>query len=246
MGVVLLVATAPVIHADPGMAQRIASQQAAPDRHVYDLPRDAGRKPYESFVFLGIQEGMTALDVGAYAGYTTEMLAAAVGPSGKVFSHNTQRVLERFAEGYYQRTMTERLANNRLPNTVLHIAEYDDLGFRSEIDVAFLGNILHDFYYYDGKEKALSFLKSIYKALKPGGVLGITDHVGVPGRDNAGLHRLEPEIARSLLHEAGFSIAAESDLYANPEDDHTLMVYNEAIYRNTDRFFYKAQKQGNK
>ena len=228
--------------ADDDMARRIAVAQAATDRHQYDQPRDAGRKPYESFVFLGVREGMTALDVGAYAGYTTEMLAAAVGPGGKVYSHNTRRVLERYAEGYYQRTMNERLADNRLPNTVLHITEYDDLGLENEVDVAFLGNLLHDFYYRDGRQTAVRFLKSIHKALKPGGVLGITDHIGIAGRDNASLHRLEPEIARSLLKEAGFKITAESDLYANPDDDHTLMVYNETVYRKTDRFFYKAQK----
>ena len=85
------------LHADPAMQARIEAQMAAPDRHEYDPPRDAARKPYETFRFLGLEAGMTALDVGAYAGYTSEMLAAAVGPTGKVFSHNTRRVLERYA-----------------------------------------------------------------------------------------------------------------------------------------------------
>ena len=46
------------------------------------------------------------------------------------------------------------------------------------------------------------------------------------------------------LREAGFVVEAESDLFANPDDSHELMVYNEAIYRNTDRFFFKARKAG--
>ncbi len=229
-------------YGDPAMQARIETQMRTPDRHQYDLPRDAGRKPYDTFVFLGLKEGMTALDVGAYAGYTTEMLAAAVGPSGKVYSHNTQRVLERYAEGYYERTMRERLADNRLPNVVLHVTEYEDLGLDEEVDVAFLGNLVHDFYYRDGRDQALEFLGSIHRALKDGGVLGLTDHVGVQGRDNAALHRIEPAIVRKLLADAGFRVEAESDLFANPADTHDLMVYNEAIYRNTDRFFFKAVK----
>ena len=224
------------------MQARIEAQMAAPDRHEFDLPRDAGRKPFATFQFLGIQAGMTALDVGAYAGYTTEMLAAAVGPQGQVYSHNTERVLTRYAEGYYQRTMTERLANDRLPNVVLHIREYDDLGLAGQVDVAFLGNLLHDFYHRDGRDSAIAFLREIGSTLKTGGVLGITDHVGKPGANNAALHRIDPEVAKALLLAAGFSIAGESDLFANSADDHSLMVYNDLIYRQTDRFFFKAVK----
>ena len=128
LGMVLLVLGVVSAAADPAMQARISAQMAAPDRHEFDLPRDAARKPYETFVYLGVTEGMVALDVGAYAGYTTEMLAAAVGPSGKVYSHNTRRVLERYADGYYERTMKARLADDRLPNVVLHITEYDDFG----------------------------------------------------------------------------------------------------------------------
>mgnify|MGYP001990678430 FL=1 len=213
---------------------------AAPDRHRFDLPRDAARKPYESFSFLGLKAGMIALDVGAYAGYTSEMLAAAVGPHGRVYSHNTQRVLERYADGYYRRTIEERLANNRLPNVNLHVTPYEDLQLEETIDVAFLGNLLHDFYYQNSRERALSFLIAIRRTLKPDGVLGITDHIGIPGKDNASLHRIETSIARELLSDAGFEIAAESDLFANPRDDHSLMVYDERVYRRTDRFFFRT------
>jgi len=226
---------------DQEMFARIQAQQRAPDRHTYDFPRDRARKPFEAFQFLGVQEGMTALDVGAYAGYTTEMLAAAVGPEGRVYSHNTERVLERFADGYYQRTMTERLAGNRLPNVTLHLTDYEDLALTGEVDVAFLGNLLHDFYHDEGREKAVEYLTAIRATLKPGGVLGLTDHVGRPDLDNAKLHRMEEALARELLAEAGFEVVATSDLYANPADEHDLMVYDERVYRQTDRFFLKAR-----
>lgn len=224
------------------MAARIAEQQKAPDRHQWDFRRDAARKPYEVFRFLGLQEGMVALDVGAYAGYTTEMLSAAVGPDGKVYAHNTEEVLKTYAEGYYDRTMAERLANGRLPNVVIHLREYDDLGLIGEVDVAFLGNLLHDFYYRDGETNALAFLESIYRALKPGGILGVMDHVGLDAEDNQALHRISPNVARELLVRSGFEIEAESDLFANSDDDHRLMVYDEEIYLKTDRFLFRARK----
>ncbi len=185
---------------------------------------------------------MVALDVGAYAGYTTEMFAAAVGPDGKVYSHNTEKVLKTYADGYYDRTMTERLANDRLPNVVLHLREYDDLGLDEEVDVTFLGNLLHDFYYRDGEDNAIAFLESIHAALKPGGVLGVMDHVGLEGANNARLHRMTPALARDLLERAGFEIDAESELFASSADDYALMVYNDAVYLTTDRFLFRARK----
>ena len=224
------------------MAERIAQQQKAPDRHEFDFRRDAARRPYDVFRFMGLEEGMTALDVGAYAGYTTEMLAAAVGPDGKVYLHNTEEVLKTYADGYYDRTVSERLANDRLPNVELYLREYDDLGLEGEVDFAFLGNLLHDFWYRDGEENALAFLASIYASLKPGGVLGVMDHVGIESQDNKALHRMTPQLARDLLVRSGFEIAAESDMFANPDDDHTLMVYNDEIYLKTDRFLFKAVK----
>ncbi len=232
-----------VVQADPAMAQRIATQQNTADRHEFDQRRDAARRPYELFQFLELKEGMVALDVGAYAGYTTEMLAAAVGPQGKVYSHNTQQVHERYADGYYERTMAERLSNNRLPNVVLHIREYDDLGLENEVDVAFLGNLLHDFHNRDGKENAIKFLKSIYRALKPGGVLGVMDHVGLESENNYPLHRMTPNLARDLLTRSGFVIEASSTLFANAADDHSIMVYDNRVYLKTDRFLFRARKE---
>jgi len=232
-----------VVHAsEPSMAERIAAQQKAPDRHQFDHRRDAARKPYEMFQFMGLEEGMVALDVGAYAGYTTEMLSAAVGPAGKVYSHNTENVYNNYANSYYRETMQEHLANDRLPNVVLYLREYDDLGLEGEVDFAFLGNLLHDFYYRDGEANALAFLASIRKSLKPGGVLGVMDHVGIEGQNNAALQRMSPDLARDLLKKAGFEIEATSDMFANTQDDHLLMVYSDEIYLKTDRFLFRAVK----
>jgi len=239
--VLVLLAPVNADEIDP-MGVRIAEQQKAPDRHQHDFRRDAARKPYEVFRFLGLDEGMVALDIGAYAGYTTEMLSAAVGPQGKVYAHNTVEVLKTYADGYYERTMTERLANDRLPNVVLHLREYDDLGLDNEVDFAFLGNLLHDFYYRDGEDNALAFLASIHKALKPGGILGVMDHIGIDGEKNNVLHRMTPQLAHDLLAQSGFKIEAKSNMFANPDDDHHLAVYNDEIYLKTDRFLFRARK----
>jgi predicted methyltransferase len=157
--------------------------------------------------------------------------------------HNLEKVYLRFADGYYKKTVDERLANNRLPNTVNYLAEYDALGLDNELDLAFWGNNFHDYYYHDeGEASSLEVLNNVYKTLKPGGIFGVMDHVGTGEYDNSKLHRIEPTIIREQLIEAGFVIDSESDLYRNPEDDHSLMVYNDEIYLKTDRVMIKAVK----
>jgi len=240
---VIFVVPTPLIAGDfASQAARIDAQMKVSDRHKFDIPRDEHRKPVEVLRFFKLESGMTVMDVAAYAGYTTEMLAAAVGPKGKVYSQNREIVLSTYADGYYARTMTERLANQRLPNVVLHLSEYEDIGLENELDFAFMGNILHDFYYRDGEANALLFLGSIKKALKPGGVLGVTDHIGIATADNASLHRIELLKARDLLVRAGFIIEAESQLLANDQDDHKIQVYDKSIYLRTDRLLFRARK----
>ena len=88
----------------------------------------------------------------------------------------------------------------------------------------------------------MDFLAAIYAALKPGGVLGVIDHVGVDGQDNKALHRMLPQQARDALTKAGFTIEAESNMLANPADDHTTMVFDPAIRGKTDQFMIRARK----
>ena len=70
--------------AQPISEQRIAQIVASPDRSAADRSNDQRRKPEQMLAFIGLRPGMVALDVSAGGGYTTELLARAIGPSGVV------------------------------------------------------------------------------------------------------------------------------------------------------------------
>src|SRR5437016_9824533 len=61
---------------------------AAPDRSEADRTTDKRRDPVKLLAFTGVRIGMTVLDMGAGAGYSTELMARAVGPTGKVYGQN--------------------------------------------------------------------------------------------------------------------------------------------------------------
>ena len=210
----------------------------APERPAEDKARDSIRRPADVIPFVGIRSGMTVLDAYAGAGWYTEVLAAAVGPNGRVYMHNQPGMVER--RGPEFRASLESRAR-RLGNVELLIRDITDLGIDGRVDAAMTALNLHDAY-GDGRAAALGVLRGIPAALKPGGVLGFIDHVGDPGRDNAELHRIDADTVRGLLAEAGFLIEAESDLLANPEDDHSLGIRDAALGRNTDRMLLRARK----
>src|SRR4051812_11815129 len=74
--------------AGPISDARIAEIVASPDRSAADRTNDLRRKPEAMLAFIGVRPGMTALDVSAGGGYTTELIARAVGPSGKVYGQS--------------------------------------------------------------------------------------------------------------------------------------------------------------
>ena len=71
--------------------ERIAEILASPDRSAADRTNDIRRKPAQMLAFIGIVPGMVALDLSSGGGYTTELLARAVGPTGRVYGQSPPR-----------------------------------------------------------------------------------------------------------------------------------------------------------
>lgn len=76
--------------------ERISEIVAGPDRSPADRTNDVRRKPVQMLAFIGIRPGMVALDLSTGGGYTTELLARAVGPTGRVYGQSAPpRALDR-------------------------------------------------------------------------------------------------------------------------------------------------------
>ena len=69
-------------------SQQVAQIVASPDRSEADRTNDLRRKPEQMLGFIGIRPGIVALDLSAAGGYTTELLARAIGPSGTVYGQS--------------------------------------------------------------------------------------------------------------------------------------------------------------
>ena len=79
------------VHAQPLSPQQIEAIVASPDRSAADRTNDLRRKPQQMLEFIGVHPGITALDLSAAGGYTTELLARSAGRSGKVYGQSRPR-----------------------------------------------------------------------------------------------------------------------------------------------------------
>ncbi|MEX2469886.1 MAG: methyltransferase domain-containing protein, partial [Pseudohongiellaceae bacterium] len=177
-------------------------------------------------------------------GYYTFILAKAVGPDGTVYAQNTPRGLN-FEEDRQDITQGEALENKilrgNLDNVVHLVQRLEEIELPAQsLDAVIVAQVLHD-YYNPNPERALAMLEHIYSLLKPGGVAGVMDHVGLAGNDNRALHRMRIEDAVAVAEAAGFRVES-SDLLRNPNDLHARSIFDPRLNRNTDRFLLKLTR----
>ncbi len=190
---------------------------AAADRSEADRALDAGRHPAELLQFIGVQPGMKVADFCAAGGYTTELLARAVGARGVVYGQNVEFVLKRFAE----KPWSERLQKPVMKNVVRVDRElFDPLPPEAEnLDAIVFVLFYHDSVWQGVDRDAMN--RAAFAALAPGGRYVIVDHSAREGTglaDVKELHRIEESTLRREVERAGFELAAEADFLRNPED----------------------------
>lgn len=215
-----------------------------PDRPDTDRARDANRKPADVLMFAGVKPGMTVLDTNSGGGYYTEILSHAVGAEGKVIAHNGP-VYWAFMQETVPARYAERLPNVMPLNGAGEAVDLDE----DSVDVIMSVLAYHDYFMkHDARtapEDMPAVLASFHKALKPGGAFIVIDHqapVGTGPEMGDKLHRINAEFVKSQILAAGFTLAEESDVLANPDDDPNLSPFRPDFRGKTDRFVLKFVK----
>jgi predicted methyltransferase len=199
-----------------GAAPDYAALIAAPDRSDADREADKRRDPLPFLKFAGLRPGMKVLDMGAGAGYSTELDARAVAPNGTAYGQNPPDFGERGKAAF-----AARLAKPAMKNAVSVERPFDD---PVPPDVQNLDMITFLFFYHDTTYMTVDrsqMDKKLFAALKPGGLLILCDHAAKAGADisvGKSLHRIDEAVVRRELEAVGFKVIAEGDFWKHPED----------------------------
>jgi predicted methyltransferase len=203
-------ATAPA--EDPrAAAERYNAAIASPVRTDQDRRMDASRHPAEFLPFTQVKPGMQVLDVATGGGYTTQLLALAVGPTGKVWAQAQQPGA----------TITKRLADQPQANIALVARSFEDPvpDNAPKLDLITIVLNYHDISYLPIDRAKMN--QRLFAALKPGGHLVIVDHSARAGTgiaDGKTLHRIDEAVVVTEEKQAGFVLEAEGTFLRNPAD----------------------------
>lgn len=245
---VLAIATvglaAPVI-AKPSTTPNFAAAVAKSNRPADETKLDESRKPAEVLKFLGLKKGMKAADVLTGSGYWAEIMANAIGAQNvTAFEPNEFYASPKAVENW-------DALKTREPGITLTTYPFKDFAATANaFDFTIINLSYHDLYWESEKYKIphsdpAAFVKALYAATKTGGIVGIIDHVGASGDTRAivdAVHRIDPETVKADFKAAGFVLEAESNLLANPADDHSKLVFDPEIRGKTDRFTFRFRK----
>ena len=184
---------------------------ANPIRTDADHKLDTSRRPLEFIPFTGVMPGMHVEDIAAGGGYRTELMALAVGPTGKVYA-------QRESAGA---ALTKHLADHPQSNIVVVLRPFEDPvpPDAPKLDLITIVNNYHDISYLPVDRTKMN--QRLFAALKPGGHLIVVDHAAKAGSGvTAGktLHRIDEAVVVTEMRQAGFVLEAEGTFLRNPAD----------------------------
>ena len=239
-------ATAPYKEPPPGSPPGIVPAVGMMDRPAAARALDASRKPVEVLKFLGLRRGDRVVDFMAGGGYYSEIIGNAIGAQGRVVAVETPVFADAAARVRWA-ALTKRVPTV----SFVEMMPGDYAMPANSIDFTLMHLVYHDLYWSSVEYKfpridPAKVLRAVFAATKPGGIVGVVDHVGA-GTDTRALvdksHRIDPAVVKADFAAAGFVLDAESDLLRMPSDDHTRNAYDDpAIKGRTDRVVYRFRK----
>lgn len=239
-------AAQPATPAAPATSAPIDYRPAIADaaRPATDRERDAARKPAELLEFAQIAPGEQVGDFVMGGGYVTRLLAAAVGPAGRVFAFQPTEFIA-FKKQYGD---DQAAVDAAYANVDAVAGPFAAPAFTTPLDTIITVQNFHDLYlkpFPAGTGDKAS--AALFAALKPGGTLVVVDHSAADGTGTTlsdSLHRIDKAAVVAALTKAGFTLDAESDLYKHADDPRTANVFDAAIRGKTDQFALRFRKPG--
>ena len=201
---------------DPQLLAAIAN----PARAVTAVARDASRHPAAELAFFGIKPSMTVVEIWPGGGYWTEILGHYLAAQGQYWM--ALPVMANAEESPGRKRLRALIAGH---NGNLGTIREGQLGANAfniappgSADLVLTFRNLHNWMEDGFAEQAIA---ECFRALKPGGILGVEEHRGrndQPQDPKGKSGYVRQDYAIALIEKAGFEFAGASEINANPKD----------------------------
>ncbi len=196
---------------DPALAAIVAG----PQRSEANKARDRYRHPLEVLTFFGVRPDSSVVEIiPAKAGYWVEILAPYLKDRGRYAVAGTE---ERDLDPVKKRITAAPELYGKILMAGFRGGD-QDIAAPGSADFVLTFRNLHNWMRAGTAEGAF---RTFYKALKPGGILGIEDHRGspvTPQDPQAKSGYVRQDYAIALAEAAGFKLLGSSEINANPKD----------------------------
>ena len=225
----------------------IATAVADKTRPEKDIQEDATRHPAELVAFAKVKPGDKVVDVWPGGGYWTRIFSTVVGPKGKVYAYVPAEIAGFKSHPLdIAKAITTEPGHSNVEATSRPLTEQPPATMYNTFDVFWTFENYHDLHdsFMNGADVD-AFNAIVFKLLKPGGYYLVSDHAAATGsglKNTEDLHRIDPAAVKAEVEKAGFVFDGELKILANPNDDHTLKVFDPNIRGKTDRFVFRFKK----
>ena len=202
--------------------QSLTQLLSAPHRTPANVVRVGLRHPIETLAFFGVKDTSTVVEIlPGSRGYYLELLA----PYLKARGHYVAANRDELAGPSYLEDHKKFLARlkedpelfGKVQVTKFN-ADLHEIARPGSADFVLTFRNLHNWIERNEIDGAL---RAFYKALKPGGVLGVVDHRGRTDMSQEAQMKngyVREDVAIKLMEKAGFKFVAKSEVNANPKD----------------------------
>jgi predicted methyltransferase len=204
----------------PAYATAAVADSARPAEQRAD---DAARMPATVIAFAMVKPGSVVGEVRPGRGYYTRIISKAVGANGKVYSiDSAERVQGRPGRMDGINAIAVEAGYSNIEVATPPFASLAEVG--EPLDVVWTSNGYHDMINGQSPEEMAAYNKSVFRALKSGGIYFILDHAAKVGTGLSAtdtIHRIDPQAVKEHALAAGFMLDAEGDALNRANDDRT-------------------------
>ena len=211
-----LIAAVPAPAPDPALIAAVSD----PARTATFVVRDKARHPAEELAFFGITPKMTVIELWPGGGYWTEILGPYLAKGGTYYAAlNAPGDKEEDAgvQRWRARVAAQKDRLGTIHETMIGAGHFD-IAPPGSADLIVTFRNLHNVMEDGTADQALA---ALFKALKPGGILGIEEHRGrndKPQDPKAKDGYVREDYTVALVKKAGFVLVGSSEVNANPKD----------------------------
>jgi predicted methyltransferase len=217
-----------IAETDAATSAALDTALAGSHRSERNKARDRFRHPKETLTFFGLRRDMTVVEIWPGGGWYTEVLAPVLKGTGKLYAaqYGSKSTFD------YQREENAALKEKASKNpAVFGEVQFTALWAPNELTIAPAGTAdlvvtfrnVHNWLDPRYNQDPAKLFGAFFAALKPGGILGITDHRWPDPKTEdprAANGYVSEERVMALAKAAGFEFAGRSDVNRNPKDTH--------------------------